>query len=166
MSWMFATCLQASQASFGDLCPRGCADWVSEGTSHRVHAEGLHVVHQTTPVESVAPRRYEALRQRGQLPCDVQELRFRPVWTDELDTDGKCILRSAERHHECRMAARVERSNVGPAVVVVDPQHAIEIERAALLAALERRTIRDRREQHIVVAEEVLDVLGQHTLEA
>lgn len=49
-------------------------------------------------VESEAPRRNEALRQRGQLPRDVQEFGFRPVWTDELDADGECILRRAERH--------------------------------------------------------------------
>src|SRR6266536_6716088 len=106
MSWMFATCLQATQASFGDACPRGCADL---GVGREIASRpcgGLYVVHGTTPVESKAPRRYKALRQRGQLPCDVQELRFRPVWTDEFDTDGKCILRSAETHHACGMAAR------------------------------------------------------------
>jgi hypothetical protein len=55
------------------------------------------------------------------------------------------------------MAARVERLNVGSAV---------EVEPAADLAALERRTKGDRSEQHIVAAEEALDVLDPHTLHA
>src|SRR4029453_2161027 len=69
--------------------------------------------------ESETLRRNEALRQRDQLPRDVQELRFRPVWTDELYADGQSILRRAERHDQRWMAARVERLNVGPAVLVV-----------------------------------------------
>src|SRR5262249_22134787 len=98
---------------------------------------------QVSKLSSEILRRNEALRQRGQLPRDVQELRFRPVGTDELDTDGKSVLRSAERHDQRRMAARVERRNIGPAVLVVGPPCAIEIERAAHLAALVRRTIGD-----------------------
>src|SRR4029450_4884180 len=91
-------------------------------------------------VESEALRRNEPLRQRGQLPRDVQELGFRPVGTDELDTDGESVLRTAERHDQRGMAARVERPDVGPAVVVVGTWGAIEIQGAALLATLERGT--------------------------
>src|SRR6266508_1033649 len=109
-------------------------------------------------------RRNEALRQRCQLPRDVQEFGFRPVSTDELDADRKSVLRRAERHDEHRMAARAERPNVWPAVVVVRSHHAIEVERAALLAAFERGTERDGSEQHIVAAEEAFDVLDQRTL--
>src|SRR4030095_439001 len=115
-----------------------------------------------TPIvefESETLRRNEALRQRDQLPRDVQELRFRPVWTDELYADGESILRRAERHDQRWTAARVKRLNVGPAVLVLRPQCAIEVERAADLAALERRTKGDRSEQHIVRAEESLDIL-------
>src|SRR4030095_611014 len=116
--------------------------------------------------ESETLRRNEALRQRDQLPRDAQELRFRPVWTDELYADGESILRRAERHDQRWMAARVKRLNVGPAVLVVRPQSALQVARAADLAALERRTKGDRSEQHIVAAEEALDVLDPHTLHA
>src|SRR5262245_18980065 len=95
-------------------------------------------------VESEALRRDEALRQRGQLPRDVQELRFRPVRTNELDTDGESILRRAERYDQHWMTARAEWRNVRLAVVVVRPRFAIKLERAALLASLERGTKRDR----------------------
>jgi hypothetical protein len=119
---------------------------------------------RTTSVESEAPRRNETPRQGSQLPRDVQEFRLRPIWSDELDTDGKSILRCAERYDECRMTTRIERRNVWPAVVVVGPRCAIEIKRASLLAALESRTIRNGCEQCIVAAEEALDVFDPHTL--
>src|SRR6266545_369239 len=120
---------------------------------------------RTGPFSSEALRRNEPPRQRGQLPRDVQKLRFRPARTNELDPDGKPVLGSAERHDQSGMAARIERRNVGVAVVVVGPHGAIEIERAALLAALERRTIRDGSEEHVVAAEELFDVLDQRTLD-
>jgi hypothetical protein len=48
---------------------------------------GNETVAPRVEFESEALRRNEALRQRGQLSRDVQELRFRPVWTDELYAD-------------------------------------------------------------------------------
>src|SRR4029450_1409068 len=90
----------------------------------------------------------------------------RHVCTDELYADRQSILRRGERHDQRWMAARVERLNVGPAVLVVRPQCAMEGERAAGLAALDRRTKGDRSEQHIVAAEEALDVLDPLTLHA
>src|SRR5262249_27969375 len=109
--------------------------------------------------------RDETTRQRSQLPRDVQQFGFRPVWADELDADGKTALRCGERHDQRRVAARVEWSDIRPAVVVVGSCHTVEIERAAVLAAWERRTKRDGREQHIVTAEEGFDVLDPPTLD-
>src|SRR4029450_10740451 len=100
------------------------------------------------------------------LSADIQELGFRPVCTDDLDPDGKSVLRCAERHDKHWMAARVERLKVGAAVLVVRPQYAIEVERCADIAALERRTKGDGREQDIVASKEALEILDPHTFDA